>query len=284
MKRITLTFIILISGFSLVKSQDFDPVLYSDTTQWNFFTDFKVADMLSTTVFKAYEDTLIGTVNYRRIYEDYLGEKGLYGFLKEDTVMGRLWLRLPSDTTNYLIMDLSLDLDDSFILKSVLGEAYNSEYVVKEVSDTAGRRLLLEKEANGHQIRFMEGIGPDFIFHMIEEEWMYYELLCAYRDNVTIFFNPDLPCVVDDQYVGTSPVKELKINVYPVPATGILTVEFSGSAGSVKEIEFFSLTGMKLFTMESAGSRVNMDLSAYPPGLYFIRINKQYVSKVVVDR
>jgi hypothetical protein len=56
-------------------------------------TDYGRSDFIATAKFRAYGDTLINNKNYRLLSEDYINGIQTYGFLREDTVQGKLWLK-----------------------------------------------------------------------------------------------------------------------------------------------------------------------------------------------
>jgi hypothetical protein len=79
------------------------------------------------------------------------------------------------------------------------------------------------------------------------------------------------------------------ISVYPNPAKEHLNIEWPGSSGALT-VEVFSITGKKVYTTEHlqvAGTRLQLDISAYTPGMYLVRLtngNQVVTDKFLVDR
>jgi hypothetical protein len=87
---------------------------------------------------------------------------------------------------------------------------------------------------------------------------------------------------LNDPYAGINDLSAISCKIYPNPASETLTVEVQ-KPGS--RIALYDITGKIQYTgILSAG--LNMfDISAYPPGIYFLRItdgNSTYNTKLVV--
>lgn len=74
---------------------------------------------------------------------------------------------------------------------------------------------------------------------------------------------------------GTTPTAavQTRINVYPNPTNGPVQIDLSGYAHQAVRIEVYDSYGHKLQTKNTDNPAFNLDLSGYPSGLYFIRLN-----------
>lgn len=65
--------------------------------------------------------------------------------------------------------------------------------------------------------------------------------------------------------------------IYPNPTEGQFTIEIKTNTPEKSDVEIYNITGEKVFSLCTEKSDVNIDLTGYPSGLYFVRIiNKQF--------
>src|ERR1035437_421241 len=115
-------------------AQPYRSVFAKDTTQWNVIC--VILDWEPTFIYKAYGDTIIENKNYKFINKGYwntFGDK--YGYMREDITTGKLWFR-SLDNNERLIMDLSLNKNDSFVFET------GQKYSVDSVFYRGGRKYL----------------------------------------------------------------------------------------------------------------------------------------------
>jgi len=69
----------------------------------------------------------------------------------------------------------------------------------------------------------------------------------------------------------------VSMEFYPVPATDHLTVSCSGIKDAIASVELISIEGKQLtsvpFSLNNTAATIDLDLSAYPAGTYFVRLN-----------
>lgn len=69
------------------------------------------------------------------------------------------------------------------------------------------------------------------------------------------------------------PSNKLSFNIYPNPASGIITVEQNETSSGIEaEISIYSLTGKELLRQQLTGPKTEFNVSALPAGVYFIRL------------
>lgn len=84
--------------------------------------------------------------------------------------------------------------------------------------------------------------------------------------------------------VGTNELAFNKVSIYPNPTNGTLIVE-TASAGST--IEIINISGQILTTVNVTGVRIELNLSAFEDGVYFVRVindNSVNTERVLLNR
>ncbi|MBA7533596.1 hypothetical protein ES705_25837 [subsurface metagenome] len=73
------------------------------------------------------------------------------------------------------------------------------------------------------------------------------------------------------------------IAIYPNPASEVVTIELAGGASN---IAIYNVSGALIETIETKDNIVKLDVSAYDPGMYFIKIsgnNLSAISKLIIE-
>ncbi|MES2678394.1 MAG: T9SS type A sorting domain-containing protein [Bacteroidota bacterium] len=76
------------------------------------------------------------------------------------------------------------------------------------------------------------------------------------------------------------------ISIYPNPSAGIFQIEFENSNSNASVLELYNVRGEKIQSASGFGSQIQIDLSAQPKGIYFIKIcngTNIYNKKIVVQ-
>jgi hypothetical protein len=69
----------------------------------------------------------------------------------------------------------------------------------------------------------------------------------------------------------TDPVIQLQMSVFPVPATGYITVEFQDIAENLS-VELYNMQGSIVYTQPVNSQRLQIDLNALPAAEYILKI------------
>ncbi len=67
-------------------------------------------------------------------------------------------------------------------------------------------------------------------------------------------------------------ISEQSVKIYPNPTKGNLVVELSGSEIKKGSVSIFNMSGRKIIQQQISNSRVTLDLSNYPAGVYLLKI------------
>ncbi len=85
---------------------------------------------------------------------------------------------------------------------------------------------------------------------------------------------------------GISEIKEAEINIYPNPVNNILTIDLKNIKEKNLQLEISNLLGQMLYASKISSSKSVIDISAYPSGVYFVRlispekiINRKFVKE-----
>jgi hypothetical protein len=243
-------------------SQPYKSVFGKDTTQWN--VTYLIPDAMPTYIYKTFGDTIISEKSYRPLYKGYRYYSGNnYGYLREDTITGKLWFLSASTKQERLIMDLSLNENDTFVFK------YNVKYNVDDIYYQKGRKYISFVGNSKDSILFIEGIGPScFLF---EEEVAFpdrAQIRCMFKDYELIYHNEAYVNCID---TVTSIHEKLIQNflIYPNPTSSNITIKLDKQFPY--KIEFYSSNGLKI-SEHIVYNNEPINLSHMPSGLYFIKI------------
>lgn len=95
-------------------------------------------------------------------------------------------------------------------------------------------------------------------------------------NHTTFGFNNESPLAVDAQE------KEMDLKYYPNPTRSVLTIE--NPEGNINSIKVVSMLGRVLFTNEyNYAEAVQLDMSSFSKGTYFVTINESKVIKILKD-
>jgi len=260
----SITFLYLIVSLASF-AQPYRSAFGKDTTQWNVICE--ILDWEPTFIYKAYGDTIIENKNYKFInkgFWNWFGDK--YGYMREDITTGKLWFRPLIDNNERLIMDLTLNKNDSFVFES------GQKYSVDTIFYRGGRKYLSFNGNSRDSLQFIEGIGPSCF---LSAEFAYIpervKIRCKFEDNMLIYHNSEyINCF--DTISGTG-INEKRINkfiVYPNPAANYLTVQ--SDLKYPYKIEFYNNLGLK--TLEYIlNDKSPIYLDNIPSGIYFLKIS-----------
>ena len=206
--------------------------------------------------------------------------QNITGYLREDSTLGKAWYFSSIDTTEQLIMDLNLNLGDTFYV----GGLWNSNvgyHPVDSVWFQSGRKYVrIDNEinpniggGNNEKLIFIEEIGTNIgiSYQDLNNGNNFPYLLCSYKDNNAIYQNSHpffmgsckyLSVGIDDNFTSEKP-----INIYPNPTKNLLNIVVHDA--QVLKIEIFAIDG-KLIEQKSITKNTTVDVSKYQSGLYFI--------------
>jgi len=207
------------------------------------------------------------------------------GFVAEDTVSGEvLFKNMSSDTTIYKIMDMSLSLNDTFMLDfGILG---STPSVVDSVYSLGGKKVIRldyqESIYNSNGIKFynytmIEGVGVNFkgvnnntpSDAILDTNW---------RNNSLNYVAPSDTFLVCNLSTGIQEYRSSRqIKLYPNPASNQLSID----GISQGNFQIFNIEGKLL---KSGDISPQIDVSDLADGLYFISMDQKCRMKFIIDQ
>jgi hypothetical protein len=279
MKKIILLFFLLSLGIGRTFGQPYKSLFGATQTSWNV-AYFVMSDWTLTDSLIVCNDTIINSYTYKYVKD--IGSMNFDGFLREDTMTGEVWYKDKSyNQEEFLIMDLSLNVGDTFIMhKSQFPE--DSIAVVDSIKYNGGSKIIFLSPKIvlwNENLTFIEGIGPNagIIFQLYQTVNFYPEgsrLLCSYKDDIQAYTNTGPPfygkCHVLLGSIEENQSENSELRVFPNPSIDKVQIEYDGY--KPYSLEVFDYTGKYIESRENIFSlRYELDMTDYIGGLYFIK-------------
>jgi len=299
MKKIILTFIILNLFLSLkIYCQPYKSIFGNQSTQWNVFYD----NLSSWTCFvNTINDTIINSKAFKKI--GYSGVNCVFTgndetYLREDTLIGKAWVYDLYNNDERLILNLSLNLGDTFRIYPNSPYYDTIAFVDSVYFENNLKKIRLNvytSFSNNEKLTFIEGIGTNLgINYAINSYFFEYmgstHLLCSYKDSLLEYFNTLFDtCSIN--YVGINRVitPKSKISFFPNPITDKSTLDIPQNISLNKlKIEIFDIQGRKIKQYPNPYKyKLNLNRTDFKTGgLYFLCVKSDTffeVVKVVVE-
>jgi hypothetical protein len=252
-------------------SQNYLSLFGDSSTTWSIIP-FGACDNVCSELYPLGGDTVVNSNSYKIIPN--------LGFIREDTVQGKVWFYDTYFNAEYLVMDLSLNLNDTFLIYDLLNVPF--AFTVDSVFYT---NTLKHVRLDGwismctlnEKITFIEGSGSNASFHyqrQLNGNTVPTYMLCHYKNGIKVAGNLLFNDLCDVCEVG---INENKLNPYsltisPNPFSTQTTLH------SDKPLKDASLTVYNLFGQEVkemkniSGQSITLQRDNLPDGLYFIRL------------
>lgn len=227
-------------------------------------------------------DSSCGKVNYGLDYKV---------LLREDTLNRKVYMMEPFDSTEMLLYDFSLQPNDTFRFRHSSGVT-KYDLVVDSIGSIETsedhRKIFYLSQKPSTYAQWIEGIGSraDLLYNYLQ----YFEgnqfLSCFYVSDFRVFQHYDSNitnnCVQrfsnrEDLY------KKKPLYISPNPATDLLNVKFSGMGNY--NIAVINSLGSLIYQAHNLNSSVDIYVSKYPSGIYYVRVNNakgSWTGKVVI--
>lgn len=272
MKHIFLFVLILISV--QVKAQ-FLPIAGKDSISWTIKHEIWDRAVIGSLYLS---DTIsLNKKPYFRvnIIEDDF-DKGLVGYFREDSQAGKAWFWGLKDSTEHLLMDLSMHKGDSIYVNMVYGKKY--AHIMNVEIENGRKTLTTDYHIGGgfisENLKFIEGVGPNAsILYQIDSEsaWAMHFLggflICkAFHDNNLIYaWDPiSFGCGLLWDNISSQTIDQIKI--FPNPASKLLMI----SGQEFLTTEIFNLNGKLVL----ATKETEVEIDKLQIGIYVIKVSK----------
>lgn len=232
-------------------------------------------------------DTLIGNQTYHKLSRPYARAVGLIGYwgaIRQDIAAKKVYYIAPSETTEHLLYDFSMQVGDT--VKGYTQRAeFEDDTVISIDSVLVGnsyrKRWLVNSNYN---IYFIEGIGSTYgLFERSPGNAMDfpdYSLLCYSENNQTLYpdsqTNCDLLTAIENNVTNSDPIRILQDR-------GSLKIEFDNT--DIVEVCVMDLSGKVIIRQPiTNGKTINID--HLPTGHYILtgRDNKnRLIAKKLIN-
>lgn len=228
----------------------------------------------------------IGEYTYRKvIYSNDENQENWIpaGYMRAEG--DKVYYRHSANYEDILYYDFSLQLGDEFYV-----EAIECTLVVDSVGTmTVGdeQKKLMRLTDGGMSVIWCEGIGSmDGLlnyFGSIRMVGGYEKLLCVQENDESLFVNPQFgECFIR----GTADLhsNELSsVSIYPNPSSGKFYISAEGMDARA---DIYDLLGRKIVDIENIDNEIEIDLSGYGKGIYFVQLKidgEVTTKKIVVE-
>lgn len=274
-------------------AQPFTTIFGVDSTKWDI--SFCNLDLSHTVRHIAKSETIINGVAYKKvgtiadnsiIY--YTGASS--GFVREDTTSGRAWFRpiSGSDNQEFLVMDLSLNLNDTFIVHGI----YNDSTITKvdSIYTFSGRKHVRTNfiyEYNRPKLVFIEGIGTNYGFSYMHDPMNRCPCLETYhKDNSGVY--GDLLCPISwgsGSGIDGSLESKNSISIFPHPISSSGVFKFENLKSDKAELKLLNSLGQNVETFQTNSDQFDITNKMNLSGIYFytLVVNEQFVTSGIVS-
>jgi hypothetical protein len=192
--------------------------------------------------------------------------------MRASDLNAKLWYRRFDDEEELLLMDLTLNIGDTFLINAV---AFIVDTVYTEDSLKVIEFDYIPWNCGFYErLKFKEGKGPNLCFDFLlsADESDSKLLRCHTKDSLTINYLEQFgfgsDCSLD--LVGTEDLEIETIQIYPNPFSDYLTIQFNDT--KQRTIEVYDINGLKILNKTTALDYLDIKTEDLLKGVYIIRI------------
>ncbi len=230
------------------------------------------------------------------------------GLLREDSTTGKVWYRSQPkyqtnaysnparDTVDILIMDMTLQLGDTFYTGKVSGMGQDTMAIVDSVYvDTDNRKhIRFDKKINWNlNLEFIERVGTTLGIaykdsNVISSFAENGGLICCFHDSVNTY-STTLKTNLNNKCIPTVGIKHLsknkQLSIYPNPTTGVFKIDIPTKDKT--KITITNISGQVVYHIEITNkTQHTINLTTQPKGIYTIQLTNHqhtYTNKLVLE-
>ena len=288
MKTNVLKFTTLCSLFFAISTQIFaqetkyQSVFGKISTSYNLY-NFRFAHIYADSAYFV-KDTLLNSIEYKKFNitrrsELFPSENRSLGtvLLRESEDHSKLYCFYPNENTEYLLMDLNLEIQDTLYL-----EHTHTNWAVRSVSyDNDGKkRIILHKidesdwilRCVNDGVEFREGIGPT-LFVQIENYRTC--LQCVHKDNIKVFGYSECFYEWVDPRIGDIGEKHLfnnNLKIHPNPAKDFIEIDFGETFSHYQSVYVYDVVGSLCLSVPITQEKQQFNVQGLPAGYYTIQV------------
>ncbi len=274
-----------------IASQPYKSIFGSSSTQWNELT-YGLSSW--TCILNPIKDTVIDLKTFKKIcYSGDCPTVDYAVFIREDSTTGKVWGYEFYHNQERLIMDLSLNVGDTFKIYPNNLIYYDTIAIVDSVYTENGLkkiRLNLNSGFNyDEKLTFIEGIGTNFgidyqvNFYALGGGWGQSDiyLLCSYKDGFLTYKNTFLDTCYLVWINIDEKANQQNIKVYPNPVKDVLNIEANNFSN--KNIIIYNSLGQIVLSADFTNN-LRLNLNSFKKGIYLVKIftNHNCITKKVI--
>lgn len=255
--------------------------LFGDTsTTWDIVLHGYCDAVCPETVFVS-GDTTISANTYKII-------SGLPGFVREDTVQGKAWFYDTYNNSEYLVMDLTLNLGDTFNIYNSSNVA--NPFLVDSIYYASNKKhVRLNAWTNmcslEEPITFIEGSGTTASFSYQRElngNSVASSMLCHHKNGIKVAGNILFgdSCSFDCS-IGIAEFNSNKniVNIFPNPTIDELTIETNNIFSNNPILTIYNAFGERIISQKLINVLTTINTSNLYNGVYFLVVSDNISKK-----
>lgn len=201
--------------------------------------------------------------------------------LREDVASKRVFQRIGEE--EHLLYDFSLEVGDMFDALSHGEFLFEVEIIDTYMDEYGGieRRFMIANFSGGLQFTLVEGIGS---FHGLitpfEEAIGSGTSLMCFGNSITQIEDATCAPIATSTY----DTEKVQFRLFPNPAHNLITIKLDNP--SKTEVTILNVAGEKIQNWVIQSESQELDISDYPPGIYFVSLETEHtttIKKLVVQ-
>lgn len=261
----TLIFLFLALSFPAL-TQSYQPIIASDSTSW---------DMAHPELFGIVMEQLY-TIKYPDSTYSKLFTIGLFpdtnyvGKIREDAINGKIWYCDIFNSSEKLIMDMALEIGDTFEIIPGIGSEVDSVFY------NEGRKTIRFNLQTiwDEPVMFIEGVGPNIgVFYPADDFDRHYAA-CKYDMDNLVYVNNNNnfnDCVPNPVGIIDKP-KTNNPRIYPIPTASLLLVEMPSNSQTKTVIKIADISGKVLLSEVFFDNNYAINITSFSPGYYIVNL------------
>jgi hypothetical protein len=232
-------------------------------------------------------DSMVNSKTYKKIYfssDSNLNNGILFALFREDTTSRQVFAIRADSTSEYLLYDFSLNVNDTASVYPTSFPYYSGPISISidqidsiMINGQYRKRFFIRGVQHNSNIPeyWIEGIGSTFgilnsgITGVTIFDIAYPTLLCFEQDGSLLYQNPAFTDCFEPYPIGISENKLQALQIFPNPAKNALTVR---SEEAVIEYKIFSSLGQIVGGDDVNSMSFSFNVSNYQQGMYFLHL------------
>ncbi len=272
--------LLFLSYSSFFYAQSYTSIFGNVSTTWKIpfcnLDQFIITEQISNSeiTYNSNDYKKIGT-SYAEGIDYSLNAMNGNGWARENTNEGKAWFVGVIETLNgidtieYLVMDLSLNVGDDFLVYESFGETDLA--IVDSIYFESGLkyvRTTYQHWNSNEKLTFIEGVGTNYGLSYMHNVYNLCNcLLSINKDLLQVYTNNN--CLPTADYTE----EEIKVlTLYPNPAKQSISISNISNPGNYR---ILSVLGEEVKHTSFKGNSIQIDIRDLKPNIYFLEIDSQ---------